>query len=36
VEVTRHLLTGDDDRLANMGAFTTALLALLLDTVRQA
>jgi nicotinamide-nucleotide amidase len=33
-EATRHLLTGDDDRLANMGAFTTALLQLLLETIR--
>jgi PncC family amidohydrolase len=30
---TRHLLTGDDDRLANMGAFTAALLTLLLETI---
>lgn len=28
---TRHLLTGDDDRLANMVAFATAALALLGD-----
>lgn len=28
---TRHLLTGDDDRLANMGAFATATLTLLVD-----
>jgi nicotinamide-nucleotide amidase len=31
---TRHLLTGVDDRLANMGAFTAALLGLLLETIR--
>jgi PncC family amidohydrolase len=35
-EVTRHLLTGDDDRLANMGAFTTALLTLLAEAIDQA
>ena len=28
---TRHLLTGDDDRLANMTAFATAALQLLVD-----
>ena len=28
---TRHLLTGDDDRLANMGAFAKAALGLLVD-----
>ena len=28
---TRHLLTGDDDRLANMTAFATATLQLLVD-----
>ncbi|MCU1375721.1 MAG: hypothetical protein JWO68_3007 [Actinomycetia bacterium] len=35
VEVTRHLLTGSDDRLANMGAFTTALLTLLLEALQR-
>ena len=30
---TRHLLTGDDDRLANMAAFATAALELLADCV---
>jgi PncC family amidohydrolase len=30
-EATRHLLTGDDDRVRNMAAFTTAALQLLLD-----
>jgi nicotinamide mononucleotide (NMN) deamidase PncC len=34
VEATRHLLTGDDDRVANMGAFTAALLELLLEALR--
>lgn len=34
VPATRHLLTGDDDRLANMGAFATAALALLVDQLR--
>lgn len=28
---TRHLLTGDDDRLSNMTAFATATLQLLID-----
>ncbi len=28
---TRHLLTGDDDRMANMTAFATAALGLLVD-----
>ena len=32
-EVTHHLLTGSDDRLANMGAFTAALLQLLLEAL---
>lgn len=36
VEATRHVLTGDDERVANMTAFTTALLALLLETIRAA
>jgi PncC family amidohydrolase len=31
---TRHLLTGDDDRLANMGAFATSALQLLVDQLR--
>jgi PncC family amidohydrolase len=31
---TRHLLTGDDDRLANMTAFATAALQLLVDQLR--
>lgn len=31
---TRHLLTGDDDRLANMTAFATAALTLLVDQLR--
>jgi nicotinamide mononucleotide (NMN) deamidase PncC len=35
-EVTRHVLTGDDDRVANMGAFTTALLTLLAEAIDQA
>jgi nicotinamide-nucleotide amidase len=35
VEATRHLLTGSDDRLANMGAFTTALLGLLLESLQE-
>lgn len=30
----RHLLTGDDDRLANMTAFATAALTLLVDQLR--
>jgi PncC family amidohydrolase len=29
-EATRHVLTGDDDRVANMGAFARAALELLL------
>lgn len=31
---TRHLLTGDDDRLSNMTAFATAALGLLVDQLR--
>jgi PncC family amidohydrolase len=30
-EATRHVLTGDDDRVANMAAFAGAALALLLE-----
>jgi PncC family amidohydrolase len=31
---TRHLLTGDDDRVANMTAFATSALQLLVDQLR--
>ncbi len=33
---TRHLLTGDDDRLANMAAFASAALALLAERLEAA
>jgi PncC family amidohydrolase len=33
---TRHVLTGDDDRLRNMGAFATAALALLVQQLEAA
>jgi nicotinamide-nucleotide amidase len=32
-EVSRHLLTGDDDRVRNMGAFAEAALQLLIETL---
>ena len=32
-EATRHVLTGDDDRVANMAAFACAALELLLDQI---
>jgi PncC family amidohydrolase len=34
-ESARHVLTGDDDRLANMVAFATAALALLADELER-
>ena len=34
-ETTRHVLTGDDDRLANMARFSEAALALLVETIEE-